>query len=119
MSSTSTFSCARCISSILCDCGVNARLRTSWSQDNPGRRFYGCKFLRVKCALQPGGEDGCYFFRWFDTDVEQRQRTIILNLLREKREITIEKKKEKTKSKWWKIALIGSWIIFIVVLLST
>ncbi|KAK9005252.1 hypothetical protein V6N11_042695 [Hibiscus sabdariffa] len=24
-------------------CGFPAQLRTSWSNDNPGRRFFGCK----------------------------------------------------------------------------
>ncbi|KAK8546063.1 hypothetical protein V6N12_026867 [Hibiscus sabdariffa] len=27
----------------LCGCGFSAQLRTSWSNDNPGRRFFGCK----------------------------------------------------------------------------
>ncbi|KAK9024975.1 hypothetical protein V6N11_064876 [Hibiscus sabdariffa] len=31
------------IAVLICGCGVPAHLRTSWSNDNPGRRFFGCK----------------------------------------------------------------------------
>ncbi|KAL8547601.1 hypothetical protein ACS0TY_007066 [Phlomoides rotata] len=34
-------------SSVLCKCLEEARLCTSWTDANPGRRFYGCRYWRV------------------------------------------------------------------------
>jgi hypothetical protein len=31
----------------LCYCGVHARLRYSWTSDNPGRKWYGCIKYKV------------------------------------------------------------------------
>ncbi|KAL8477838.1 hypothetical protein ACS0TY_029942 [Phlomoides rotata] len=43
----------------VCYCGDEAQLRTSWTEDNPTRRFHGCKHW-----TRSGG--GCKFFEWFD-----------------------------------------------------
>ncbi|XP_062160993.1 uncharacterized protein At4g04775-like [Alnus glutinosa] len=42
----------------LCYCGVHARLRYSWTSDNPGRKWYGC--IKYKKA------GDCDFFKWAD-----------------------------------------------------
>jgi hypothetical protein len=34
----------------LCYCGVRARLRYSWTSDNPGRKWYGC--IKYKVILK-------------------------------------------------------------------
>jgi len=34
----------------LCYCGVHARLRYSWTSDNPGRKWYGC--IKYKVILK-------------------------------------------------------------------
>ncbi|KAG8379460.1 hypothetical protein BUALT_Bualt07G0090800 [Buddleja alternifolia] len=55
-----------------CDCRhpKTARVRTSWTNDNPGRRF--------KCCA-----DGkCDFFTWFDPPMCARSKLIIPGLLR-------------------------------------
>ncbi|KAK0597528.1 hypothetical protein LWI29_026214 [Acer saccharum] len=44
-----------------CDCGLDAKLRTSTTVRNPGRRFYGCpNFVN-------GYVKGCGYFEWVDS----------------------------------------------------
>ncbi|KAK8627767.1 hypothetical protein V6N13_135369 [Hibiscus sabdariffa] len=35
----------------VCGCGFSAQLRTSWSNDNPGMRFFGCNNYGVWCIM--------------------------------------------------------------------
>ncbi|KAL8525753.1 hypothetical protein ACS0TY_015115 [Phlomoides rotata] len=77
MSSTSSFSPAGCRSSF-CFCAQEARLHTSWTVDNPGRRFFGCRFWKVD-----GG--GCKYFNWLDDPIEERAKSVILSLLKKKK----------------------------------
>ncbi|RZB47415.1 hypothetical protein D0Y65_051162 [Glycine soja] len=35
-------------SRVMCLCNVDAPLVTSWTEDNPGRRFYGCGLYKVE-----------------------------------------------------------------------
>ena len=35
-------------SRVFCLCNVEAPLVTSWTEDNPGRRFYGCGQYKVR-----------------------------------------------------------------------
>ncbi|KAI8524512.1 hypothetical protein RHMOL_Rhmol13G0154600 [Rhododendron molle] len=44
--------------SVMCLCGIRAPLRTSSSEDNPGRRFFGC--------INYKEYNGCTYFDWFD-----------------------------------------------------
>ncbi|KAE9467288.1 hypothetical protein C3L33_00795, partial [Rhododendron williamsianum] len=44
--------------SVMCLCGIRAPLRTSNSEDNPGRRFFGC--------INYKEYNGCTYFDWFD-----------------------------------------------------
>ncbi|XP_057801455.1 uncharacterized protein LOC131016752 [Salvia miltiorrhiza] len=41
---------------------------TSWTDDNPGRRFYGCRNWRMK---------NCGFFVWYDEPMCERAREVI------------------------------------------
>jgi len=61
-------------SNLVCYCGVDSPLVTSWTDENPGRRFHGCGkyWQRRKCS----------FFRWFDPEVPERQKKIIRGLLK-------------------------------------
>ncbi|KAK1398687.1 GRF-type domain-containing protein [Heracleum sosnowskyi] len=43
-----------------CLCGRRARVNTSWTLKNLGRRFYTC--------ATPKGVLGCHYFEWFDED---------------------------------------------------
>ncbi|PWA64758.1 hypothetical protein CTI12_AA338300 [Artemisia annua] len=44
---------------ILCGCGELARMRTSWNENNPARRFLGCPNF-----MDP--TTNCNFFQWVD-----------------------------------------------------
>ncbi|KAL4352011.1 hypothetical protein GQ457_06G006060 [Hibiscus cannabinus] len=60
----------------ICGCGVPAHLRTSWSNDNPGRRFFACK-NHDSLVYQP-----CRFFIWFDPPMPPRAKIVLLGLLK-------------------------------------
>jgi len=69
---------------LVCHCGVDAPLVTSWTDENPGRRFHGYGKLFVKRKYN--------IFRWYNPEVPDRQKKIIRTLLRKNDEL---KKKEK------------------------
>ncbi|KAL6563779.1 hypothetical protein OROGR_002738 [Orobanche gracilis] len=54
----------------VCGCGVQAPLLTSWTGENPGRRFYGCGLFKVH------GRKMCKFFEWFDDVGNEREKVI-------------------------------------------
>ncbi|WCJ21329.1 hypothetical protein M5689_003490 [Euphorbia peplus] len=67
----------------ICDCGFKAVVRTSWRNDNPGRRFYNC---RIK-----GNRHGsCNYFLLIDDKLKDRPMSIVLGLLRKLEIMEIE-----------------------------
>ncbi|KAK6163403.1 hypothetical protein DH2020_000267 [Rehmannia glutinosa] len=60
-------------SSIDCYCGRRAVMRTSWTEDNPGRRFHACLSYN---------RGGCKFFDWEDPPMCRRSKVIIPGLLK-------------------------------------
>ncbi|CAN1185807.1 hypothetical protein LINPERPRIM_LOCUS38768 [Linum perenne] len=57
----------------LCGCGQMAVIRTSWTESNPGRCFFGCgKYGKV---------GACKFFRWADPELEEHVRHYVVGLL--------------------------------------
>ena len=52
-----------------CNCGVPARVKTSWTTENPGKRFYGCAYYEVSVP------DFCFFFLLENVKFEE----VILN----------------------------------------
>ncbi|GJU84372.1 zinc finger, GRF-type containing protein [Tanacetum coccineum] len=56
-----------------CACGLEVVIRTSWTNRNPGRRFYGCPTLSPTCVD---------FLRWYDPPMCQWSIQIIPWLLR-------------------------------------
>ena len=52
---------------VLCKCGKEAMLTTSWTTKNLGRRFYGCD----------KGKNGCNYFSWHDPQVNPREKKVI------------------------------------------
>ncbi|CAA0827603.1 Unknown protein [Striga hermonthica] len=56
---------------VFCHCGKRAQVRTSWTQENPGRRFNGCK---------DWNRGGCTFFFWADPPIPNRASEIISTL---------------------------------------
>ncbi|GJZ79127.1 zinc finger, GRF-type containing protein [Tanacetum coccineum] len=54
---------------VRCSCGLEAVIRTSWTNRNPSRRFYGCPTLSPTCVD----------FLWcFDPPMCQRKATEVL-----------------------------------------
>ncbi|KAI7729247.1 hypothetical protein M8C21_026460, partial [Ambrosia artemisiifolia] len=86
-----------------------AILKTSWTNDNPGRRFYSC----------PLENNACRYFKWFDPPMCLRSTKIIPGLLRSKNnleeQVTSLKDEIRRKNKiiWCLvIALIFSKVIW-------
>ncbi|GJY49010.1 hypothetical protein Tco_0438966 [Tanacetum coccineum] len=74
-----------------CACGLEAVIRTSWTNRNPGRRFYGFS------TLSPTRVN---FLWWFDPPMCQRFVQIISGLLRSRNELEeilamVEEKRRK------------------------
>ncbi|PWA89653.1 zinc finger, GRF-type [Artemisia annua] len=57
---------------VLCACGLQCVVRTSWTNRNPGRRFYSC----------PTYNSSCPFIGWVDPPMCDRSLDIIPGLLR-------------------------------------
>ncbi|XP_057766234.1 uncharacterized protein LOC130986744 [Salvia miltiorrhiza] len=62
-----------------CNCGfgskrLKATRMTSWTEENPGRRFYGCRNWKTK---------NCGFFDWYDEPMSERAMEVINHLKKE------------------------------------
>ncbi|KAK8523230.1 hypothetical protein V6N12_047758 [Hibiscus sabdariffa] len=75
----------------VCNCGIPAEMRTSWTKANPGRRFFGCPNFGKKTRK-------CHFFKWFDPEIDDRPRVVILGLLKSKG--AMEKARNKERVIW-------------------
>ncbi|KAL4353713.1 hypothetical protein GQ457_06G000700 [Hibiscus cannabinus] len=73
----------------VCYCGASSTLKTGWTDENLGRRFWGCgnygKWIR-----------GCKFFCWYDPPVNARSKVVIVGLHRRVASMEKERKKEKS-----------------------
>ncbi|XP_017245521.1 uncharacterized protein LOC108217189 [Daucus carota subsp. sativus] len=72
-----------------CRCGTAAALKTSWTDSNPGRRFWGC--MRFK----DNRSNACNFHQWFDPPMCARSKAIIPGLLRRIRNLEDDAKKNE------------------------
>ncbi|KAL4340360.1 hypothetical protein GQ457_08G016130 [Hibiscus cannabinus] len=79
----------------LCQCGVPAALRTSWTKDNLGRKFFGCPNFQKKAR-------NCLSFKWFDAKILDRTKVVIVGLLKSKGAM---EKARKTEPVIWVIYL--------------
>ncbi|KAG6468846.1 hypothetical protein ZIOFF_073539 [Zingiber officinale] len=66
---------------ILRYCGLRATLQTSWTESNPGRRFFSCSKYRQR---------GCGFFLWHDPELSERSKTIINELKMHNKKLKLE-----------------------------
>ncbi|PWA42576.1 zinc finger, GRF-type [Artemisia annua] len=57
---------------VVCTCGKPAVVKTSWTNRNPGRRFFGCPTIGSNCP----------FLGWLDPPMCPRSVDIIPGLLR-------------------------------------
>ncbi|KAL5159594.1 hypothetical protein HKD37_15G043888 [Glycine soja] len=83
-SSSSYTSKAR--SRVLCLCNIEAPLVTSWTEDNPGRRFYGCGLYKVT------SRKWCNYFEWHDPVANSRQKKIMVALMKKVDELELREK---------------------------
>ncbi|KAL3630978.1 hypothetical protein CASFOL_023962 [Castilleja foliolosa] len=76
---------------VRCHCGIQLQLVTSWTDDNPGRRFQACPNYKMSSC--------CGFFRWFDEEMCSRSKEVIPGLLRKtnKLELLLAAEQEKNK----------------------
>ncbi|BFG16214.1 hypothetical protein CerSpe_024880 [Prunus speciosa] len=86
---------------MVCWCCKNARILTSWTISNLGRRF-------AVCAK---GRGGCNFWVWYDMEMCERSKVVILGLLkwRDKLENSLAKARRREKVLW--AALVVSWML--------
>ncbi|KAL3627283.1 hypothetical protein CASFOL_028646 [Castilleja foliolosa] len=59
---------------VRCHRGIQLELVTSWTDDNPRRRFQACPNYKMPSC--------CGFFRWFDEEMCSRSKEVIPGLLR-------------------------------------
>ncbi|XP_048491430.1 uncharacterized protein LOC125492758 [Beta vulgaris subsp. vulgaris] len=59
-----------------CACGFPRTTRTSWTHDNPGRKFKACKFYNHET-----GHRGCNTFDWVDVEEPTNWQRDVINML--------------------------------------
>ncbi|KAL4310495.1 hypothetical protein GQ457_01G035680 [Hibiscus cannabinus] len=72
----------------ICGCEFPAQLIISWSNDNPGRRFFCCKNYDSLVYRS------CRFFSWYDPLITPRSRVIIIGLLKRLKADEVQRRKE-------------------------
>ena len=76
---------------VRCSHGVLLPLKTSWSDNNPGRRYWSCPYY---------GSKKCKFFRWRDlSKVDERSKYIIPKLVNKMKEMHGELASKEKKIK--------------------
>nr|XP_017217508.1 PREDICTED: uncharacterized protein LOC108195086 [Daucus carota subsp. sativus] len=95
----------------LCYCGLPRVLKTSWIDNNPGRRFWSCRmYLKNE-------RSGCGYYLWHDPPIGGRYQNIIPGLLRkiDKLEDEIKALKKKQKMTMW-LMVVGGILVLMMVL---
>ncbi|CAN1158031.1 hypothetical protein LINPERHAP2_LOCUS21905 [Linum perenne] len=95
-----------------CGCGQMAVIRTSWTESNPGRRFFGCgRYGRV---------GACKFFHWADPELDEHVKHIVVGLLWKIRDIERVNRRPNIGDRYKKLGyvLISICVILSIVMLS-
>ncbi|KAL3624256.1 hypothetical protein CASFOL_033072 [Castilleja foliolosa] len=87
---------------VRCHCGIQLELVTSWTDDNPGRRFQACPNYKMPSC--------CGFFRWFDEEMCSRSKEAnVLEkhsaVIEDQRNLTAELQMFKKKERMLKIVI--------------
>ncbi|KAG8363371.1 hypothetical protein BUALT_Bualt19G0015400 [Buddleja alternifolia] len=92
------------IGQVKCECKGHkqAKLYTSWTNDNPGRRFHACRKYKVRMS------SFCHLI-WL-----QRATTFIPGLLRGKNELEVEVCKLRERAKKLQKELVLTWVLMFV-----
>ncbi|XP_058733936.1 uncharacterized protein LOC131605617 [Vicia villosa] len=102
-----------------CHCGLDAPLMTSWTDTNPGRRFYGCGMYKLQ------GFKKCSNFVWLDEEMNTGAKEVISSLIHNLEEekqraknASMKEEEMRTKMKLMKKQLKFNWSITILVLVA-
>ncbi|KAG8382761.1 hypothetical protein BUALT_Bualt05G0110900 [Buddleja alternifolia] len=95
----------------ICYCGQLAKVKTSWTDGNSARRFFGCQ------SYEENG--GCGFFSWLDPPMCERSKNVIPGLLRSIRSMEEAERKANKRERKLRFLLIASWVMFIVLWIAT
>ncbi|TYH18864.1 hypothetical protein ES288_A05G306900v1 [Gossypium darwinii] len=80
------------------------KLNTSWSNDNPGKRFFGCKKFGSEFRKP------CRFFSWFDPPLTPRSRIVLLGFLKKVR--TLEDAIRRERRTWFLVLIFVTILLF-------
>ncbi|XP_028101709.1 uncharacterized protein LOC114301019 [Camellia sinensis] len=97
--------------SICCQCGLRARVCTSWTKNNPSRRFLGCP--------RYGSKGACGFFMWVDPPAGTRVQEVINGLLRRIVVIEDQVRLHRGRERKLLIFVVMLWIFFLWCYLTT
>ncbi|KAB2047549.1 hypothetical protein ERO13_A13G051550v2 [Gossypium hirsutum] len=89
----------------VCHCRNPAKLNMSWSNDNPDRRFFGCKKFDSRF------QKPCRFFSWFDPPLTPHSRIVLLGLLKKVR--TLEDARKRERRTWLLVLVIVTVLLFL------
>ncbi|KAL5137109.1 hypothetical protein HKD37_10G027527 [Glycine soja] len=101
-------------SRVFCLCNIETPLVTSWTKENPGRRFYGCGLYKARNINLDTGRKGCNFFQWHDPVGNNRQKKIIVGLMKEVDELKLREKDLQTMISEMKMKEKCLWIVLVV-----
>ncbi|KAK8595051.1 hypothetical protein V6N13_015960 [Hibiscus sabdariffa] len=87
----------------MCGCEYLAQLRTPWSNDNPGRRLFGCKNHGSVV------HHACRIFNWIDPPMTPRARVVLLGLLKRIRANEVQRRKKRI---FWLIILVLTVVVY-------
>ncbi|KAL4564580.1 hypothetical protein LXL04_028644 [Taraxacum kok-saghyz] len=103
---------------VVCFCVRNALMRTSWTDLNPGRRFWGCPkpftvpdsyiFSFFFCSYSK--RSTCGFIGWIDGPMCERSKHVIPCLLRSMNRVERALEKSKEEVQKLKIYMFCSWV---------
>ena len=119
---------------LVCLCGAPPILKISWTNDNPGRRFFCCRhygvcivtpfllfiwqvrimqfhFFNLILWMQSSFQNSCKFFDWYDPEFLTQANIVILGLLKK-----TNKQEEQLKCKWILKLILGISLICNVIL---
>jgi hypothetical protein len=93
-----------------CYCGMKAYLRTSWTDKNPGRQFFGC--------TQYGKGQHCKYFEWFEPRLCERGGKLVFEMRVRIKAMEDERRKQAKKEKRSNVLLFMSWGLIVALLLG-
>ncbi|KAB1225966.1 hypothetical protein CJ030_MR1G018337 [Morella rubra] len=90
----------------LCLCNLRACVKTSMTNGNPGRRFFGCPMFSAGVK-----GSGCDYFQWIDPPTCPREEEMLLPLVKKMKNMEVKARKRKMKENCMLISMIASWVL--------